>query len=109
MAKPNIDMDRIAHGAAPSVLTEFRQAINDFRRSPNLVIHCAIIVAFVCLAVGAALLKWGLSDGSEIIIGSALAFFMLSFVIWAAIAVAALWMLRGLVSYVVGEMRRNNP
>lgn len=106
MAKPNFDMDCVAHGANPSLLIELYQAVNNFRRSPNFLVHCAIIVAFVCLAVGAALLKWGLSDGSEIIIGSALALFILSFIIWAAIVIAGLWMLRGLIIWMVREVLR---
>ncbi|MCY4417241.1 MAG: hypothetical protein OXE87_13180 [Chloroflexi bacterium] len=106
MAKSNIDMDRIAHGAAPSMLAELRQAITDFKHSPNLVVHCAILAAFLCLGLGSAFLAWGIAQSSKILVWTGLSWFMLSFALWAGLGIVALWMLRSLVTVVVREMRR---
>ena len=106
MAKSNIDMDRIAHGAAPSMLAELRQAITDFKHSPNLVVHCAILAAFLCLGLGSAFLSRGISQDSNILVRAGLAWFVLSFAMWAGLGVAVLLMLGSLVTVVVREMRR---
>ena len=109
MAKPNIDMDRVAHATAPPVAADIALAIANLRRSPNLVCHCAIIAAFLCLGLGAALLKWGIAVHSQAIVWSALALFILSFAIWVAMGIAALIMLWGLITNVMGAMRREHP
>lgn len=109
MDKPNIDMDRVAHGDAPSVLTELTRAIAGVRHSPNLVYHCAIVAAFLCLGAGIASLKWGSAEHSLIIVWSGLGLFMLSFVIWAAIGIAVLWMLRGFITDFIDRRRREHP
>ena len=106
MARPKINMDPVAHGAAPSVLTELTDAIIGFRRSPYFLCHCAILAAFLWLGLGAAFLNWGISQDSHILVRAGLVWFMLSFAIWAGLGVAVLWMLGSLVSVVVREMWR---
>ncbi len=108
MARPitDIDMKGVAHGAAPSVLSELTQRIIDFRRSPYFLVNCTVLAAFLCLGLGSAFLSWGISQNLKVLVWSGLSWFMLSFVIWAGLGVTALWMLVRLVIFVAREMRR---
>lgn len=108
MARPttNIDLDRVAHGAVPSVLTELTEAIIGFTRSPNFAFHCAVLAAFLCLGLGSAFLSWGISQNLKILVWVGLSWFMLSFAIWGVIGAVALWMLGKLVIFLAHAMRR---
>ncbi len=106
MAQRNIDMERIAHGAVPSMLAELTQAITDFRRSPYFMYQCAILAPFLCLGAGSAFLAWGIAQSSKILVWTGLSWFMLSFALWAGLGIVALWMLGWLVIFVAREMRR---
>lgn len=85
MARPKINIDRVAHGAASSVSTELTDAIIGFRRSPHYLCHCAILAAFLCLGLGSAFVNWGISQDSNILVRAGLVWFMLSFAIWVGL------------------------
>ena len=109
MARPKIDMHSIAHGASPPVLTEITQALTEFGRSPNFLVHCTVLAAFLCLGLGSAFLSWGISQNLKIVVWAGLSWLMLSFALWAGLGVVTLWMLGRLVMDFVRAMRRENP